>query len=188
MLCTLQGGDQDQAPGGPEVAPSIHPKVPDTQYMSRGRRLGIRQSMGWEKVCGSARSGIWVLHGDLKSRMLPANLHHQSVRWRTGSTHTTRLWFIRVWSRSSSQTTNYSILWSSRCVVARRVLHPLRFGWTMVTSWSRTVWPNRSMCIPLCLGLHFPQVVLRSVGKPYTLCPAHWQAQFVVVCLRARKV
>ena len=27
-------------------------------------------------------------------------------------------------------------LWSSRCVVARRVKFPLRFGWTMVTSWS----------------------------------------------------
>ena len=156
MLCTLQGGDQDQAPGGPEVAPSTHPKVPDTQYMSRWRRLGIRQSMGWERVCGSARSGIWVLHGDLKSRKLPANLHHQSVRWRTGSTHDTALVHTRV---VKEQQSNHKLnkKWSSRCVVARRVLHPLRFGWTMVTSWSWTVWPNWSMCIPLCLGLQGPQ-------------------------------
>ena len=47
--------------------------------------------MGWEKVCGTARSGIWVLkgnararmlpdtlEGDPRGRMLPANLHHQS--------------------------------------------------------------------------------------------------------------
>ena len=117
MLCTLQGGDQDQAPGGPEVAPSTHPKVPDTQYMSRGRRLGIRQSMGWEKVCGSARSGIWVLHGDLKSRMLPTNLHHQSVRWDGEHTHDTALVHTRV---VKEQQSNHKLFHSVEFQVRRR--------------------------------------------------------------------
>ena len=37
------------------VTPSLHPEVPDTQYVSPGRGLGIRQSMGWTKVCETAR-------------------------------------------------------------------------------------------------------------------------------------
>ena len=45
------------------VTPSLHPEVPDTQIVTPGRGLGIRQSMGWTKVCETARSGIWVLKG-----------------------------------------------------------------------------------------------------------------------------
>ena len=97
------------------VAPSTHPKVPDTQHMSPGFRLGIRESMGWEKVCGSARSGIWVLHGDLKSRVLPANLH-QSVRWRTGSTHDTALVHTRV---VKEQQSNHKLIHSVECASSR---------------------------------------------------------------------
>ena len=48
-----------------------------------------------------------------------------------------------------------AILWSSRCSVARRARFPLRFGWTMVTSWSWIVWRNRSM-----FTLHSPRVNL----------------------------
>ena len=33
------------------VTPSLHPEVPDTRFTSPGRGLGIRQSMGWTKVC-----------------------------------------------------------------------------------------------------------------------------------------
>ena len=46
-------------------SPSLHPKVPGTQFASRGRGLGIRQSMGWTKVCVKPHgSGIWVLKGE----------------------------------------------------------------------------------------------------------------------------
>ena len=45
------------------VTPSLHPEVPGIQFVSPGRGLDIRQSMGWTKVCGTARSGIWVLKG-----------------------------------------------------------------------------------------------------------------------------
>ena len=61
------------------VPPSLHREVPDTQFVSPGRGLGIRQSMGWTKVCETARSGIWVLKGDARTRMLPANLDHLRV-------------------------------------------------------------------------------------------------------------
>ena len=36
---------------------SLHPEVPDTQFVSHGRGLGIRQSMGWTKVCSTASFG-----------------------------------------------------------------------------------------------------------------------------------
>ena len=69
-----------QARGG-VVTPSLHPEVPDTRFASPGRGLGIRQSMGWTKVCNTARSGIWVLKGNARTCMLPENLHHLRVGW-----------------------------------------------------------------------------------------------------------
>ena len=38
------------------VTPSLHPEVPGIQFVSPGYGLDIRQSMGWTKVCGTARS------------------------------------------------------------------------------------------------------------------------------------
>ena len=46
-----------------EVTPSTHLEVPDTQIVSPGCGLGIRQSIGWEMVCATARSGIWGAKG-----------------------------------------------------------------------------------------------------------------------------
>ena len=37
--------------------------------------------MGWTKVCGTARSGIWVLKGIARTCMFPANLDHLRVEW-----------------------------------------------------------------------------------------------------------
>ena len=37
--------------------PSLHPEVPGIQFVSPGRGLGIRQSMGWTKVCGHRTIG-----------------------------------------------------------------------------------------------------------------------------------
>ena len=61
------------------VTPSVHPEVPDVQFVSPGRGLCIRQSTGWRKVCGTAASG--VLKGDPGGRRLPANHDHPSVQW-----------------------------------------------------------------------------------------------------------
>ena len=62
------------------MTPSLHPEVPDTQFVSPRRGLGIRQSVGWRKVCGTAGSWVWVLKDD--SRGLPTNLDHLSVQRR----------------------------------------------------------------------------------------------------------
>ena len=69
-----------QGKGG-VVTPSLRPEVPGIQFVSPGYGLDIRQSMGWTKVCGTARSGIWVLKGNARTRMLPENLDHLRVKW-----------------------------------------------------------------------------------------------------------
>ena len=48
-------------------------------FVSLGRGLDIRQSMGWTKVCETARSGIWVLRGNARTCMFPADLDHLRV-------------------------------------------------------------------------------------------------------------
>ena len=62
-------------------SPSLHPEFPDTRFASPGRGLDIRQSMGWTKVCGTARSGIWVPKSNARTCMFPANLDHLRVGW-----------------------------------------------------------------------------------------------------------
>ena len=47
-------------PRGGVVTPSADPEVPETQFVSPGRVVGIRQSMGWERVCDTAESGIYL--------------------------------------------------------------------------------------------------------------------------------
>ena len=37
--------------------------------------------MGGTKVCGTAQSGIWVLKGNARTCMFPANLDHLRVEW-----------------------------------------------------------------------------------------------------------
>ena len=71
------------------------PEVPGTQFVSPGRGLGIRQSMGWTKVCETARSGIWVLKGNARIRMLRANLDHLRVEWRKQGAYETA-WVVCV--------------------------------------------------------------------------------------------
>ena len=70
-----------QGKGG-VVTPSLHPEVLDSLSVSPGPGKRIRQLMGWTKVCGTAQSGIWVLKGNARARMLPENLGHLRVRWR----------------------------------------------------------------------------------------------------------
>ena len=71
------------------VTPSLHLEVLGIQFVSPGYGLDIRQSMGWTKVCGTARSEIWVLKGSARTRMLPANLDHLRVGWRKQGSYET---------------------------------------------------------------------------------------------------
>ena len=103
--------------GGGAVTPSFHPEVADVQFVSPGRGVDIRQSKGWERVCGTARSGIWVLKGDARGRKLPANLDHLSVQWRKWRSYDT------AWV-----TPNHDVLCSYACVdMEQQWLH---LGWS----------------------------------------------------------
>ena len=42
------------------VTPSVHLGVPKSLAVTPGRGVGLRQQLGWKKVCGTAHSGIWV--------------------------------------------------------------------------------------------------------------------------------
>ena len=74
---------------GSVVTPSLHPEVPDSLSVSPGPGKRIRQLMGWTKVCETARSGIWVLKGNARTCMLPANLDHLRVGWRKQGSYKT---------------------------------------------------------------------------------------------------
>ena len=76
------------------VTSSLHPEVPGIQFVSPRHGLYIRQSMGWTKVCGTARSGIWVLKGNARTCMFPANLDHFRVEWIKQGTYKTA-WVTR---------------------------------------------------------------------------------------------
>ena len=81
-LLGRQPGTGTRKVRGGAVTPSLHPEAPETQFVSPGRGLGIRESMGWTKVCGTAQSGIWVPKGNARTCMLPDNLDHLRVGWR----------------------------------------------------------------------------------------------------------
>ena len=71
------------------VTPSLHPEVPGIQFVSPGYGLDIRQSVGGTKVCGTAQSGIWVLKGNARTRVLVANLDRLRVEWMKQGTYET---------------------------------------------------------------------------------------------------
>ena len=88
-LSRRQPGTGTRQVKGGAVTPSLHPEVPGIQFVSPGYGLDIRQSMGWTKVCGTTRSGIWVLQGNARARMLPENIDHLWVRWISRGTYET---------------------------------------------------------------------------------------------------
>ena len=80
-VCGRQPGTGIRRSGGGAVTPFIHLEVPDSLFVSPGLGVDIRQSMGWTKVCGTARSGVWVLKGNAIARIQPANLDRLRVQW-----------------------------------------------------------------------------------------------------------
>ena len=71
------------------VTPSVHLGVPVSLSVTPGRGEGIRQQLGWKKVCGTEDSGIWVLKGESRGYALPSNLDHLGVAWMEKRTYST---------------------------------------------------------------------------------------------------
>ena len=88
-LSGKQPGTGTRTSKGSVVTPSLHPEVPDSLSVSPGPGKRIRQSMGWTKVCGTAQSGIWVLKGNARNCMFPANLDHLRVGWKKQGSYKT---------------------------------------------------------------------------------------------------
>ena len=89
MQVHFPGSNQALVPGGSGKvrSPALHPEVPGIQFVSPGHGLDIRQSVRWTKVCETALSGIWVLNGDARACMLPANLDNLRVEWMKRGTY-----------------------------------------------------------------------------------------------------
>ena len=88
MQVHFPGGNQAQVPCRSREVWS-HPEILGIQFVSPGYGVDIRQSMGWTKMCGTTRSGIWVLKGNARTCMFPANLDHLRVGWRKQGTYET---------------------------------------------------------------------------------------------------
>ena len=84
-----QPGTGTRSNKGSVVTPSLHPEVPDSLSVSPGPGQRIMQLMGWTKVCGTTQSGIWVLKGNARTCMFPANLDHLRVGWRKQGSYKT---------------------------------------------------------------------------------------------------
>ena len=107
-------GTRQHSGGG--VVISFHPTggscYPFCVTSNVERELG--NLVGWRRESGTTRSGIWVLKGGARTRMLPAIFDHLRVGWRKQGFIRDRLGHararlsvsIRVWAWSSRQTTN----------------------------------------------------------------------------------
>ena len=71
------------------VTPSVHLGVPKSLAVTPGRGFGLRQRLGWKKVCGTAQSGIWVLKGESRGYALPSTLDHLGAAWMEKRTYST---------------------------------------------------------------------------------------------------
>ena len=63
------------------VTPSVHLGVPKSLAVTPGHGKGLRQQLGWKKVCGTAHSWIWVLKGESRGYALPSTPDLLGVVW-----------------------------------------------------------------------------------------------------------
>ena len=55
--------------------------IPCSLVMPPGRHQRAPQSLGWKWVCGTEKSGVWVLKGDARTYNLPRNLDDVGIVW-----------------------------------------------------------------------------------------------------------
>ena len=64
-------------------------EIPCSLVMPPGRHQFAPQSLGWARVCGSGKSGVWVLKGDARTYNLPWNLDDVGIVWERRSGYET---------------------------------------------------------------------------------------------------
>ena len=63
--------------------------IPCSLVMPPGRHQRAPHSLGWERVCGTEKSGVWVLKGDARTYNLPWNLDDVGIVWERRSGYET---------------------------------------------------------------------------------------------------
>ena len=64
-------------------------EIPCSLVMPPWRHQSAPQSLGWARVCGTGKSGVWVLKGDGRTYNLPRNLDDVVVVWESRSGYET---------------------------------------------------------------------------------------------------
>ena len=64
-------------------------EIPCSLVMPPGRHQFAPQSLGWARVCGSGKSGVWVLKGDARTYNLLWNLDDVGIVWERRSGYET---------------------------------------------------------------------------------------------------
>ena len=64
-------------------------EIPCSLVMPPGCHQFAPQSLGWARVCGTGKSGVWVLKGDARTYNLPRNLDDVGVVWESRSGYET---------------------------------------------------------------------------------------------------
>ena len=82
--------------------------------------------MGWTKVCGTTRSGIWVLKGNARARMLPENLDHHRVGWKSEGSYET------AWVTPGHDCPVSIPVWTWRSQTANKLITPSGMGYWFV--------------------------------------------------------
>ena len=67
--------------GGASGLAAASREIPCSLVMPPGRHQHAPQSLGWARVCGTERSGIWVLKGAARTYNLPRNLDDVGIVW-----------------------------------------------------------------------------------------------------------
>ena len=77
----LGPGGRSGPGGGVSGLAAASLEIPCSLVMPPGRHQFAPQSLGWARVCGSGKSGVWVLKGDARTYNLPGNLDDVGVVW-----------------------------------------------------------------------------------------------------------
>ena len=74
-------GGRSGPSGGVSGLAAASREIPCSLVMPPGRHQHAPQSLGWARVCGTERSGIWVLKGAARTYNLPRNLDDVGIVW-----------------------------------------------------------------------------------------------------------
>ena len=82
-------GGRSRLVGGALDRAAAFQGIPCSLVMPPGRHQRAPHSLGWARVCGTEKSGVWVLKGDARTYNLPRNLDDVGIVWERRSGYET---------------------------------------------------------------------------------------------------